>query len=69
MDWILIGIVSGTLIAQGFGTKEACLGRGATLKEAKIESKCVEAPRTGYTLSSGTVLTCCINGVCGTPCN
>ena len=44
MDWILIGIVAGSLVTGQFASKEACLGRAATLRELKIEAKCVEAP-------------------------
>lgn len=71
MSWILIGVVSGTLIAQGFASKEACMGRMATLKEDKIAAtKCVEAPSTGalYTVGGGNVVTCCANNICGIAC-
>ena len=56
MDWILIGIVAGTLVTGTFKEKEACLGRVATLHEQKIEAKCVEAP--GYTGVTSTLLPC-----------
>jgi len=44
MSWILIAIVSGSIVVSGHDTKEACLGRIATLSEQKINAKCVEAP-------------------------
>jgi hypothetical protein len=56
MDWILIGIVGGSLVISGFSTKEACLGRVATLKEQKVEAKCVEAPGNHLGLTgTGTI--------------
>jgi hypothetical protein len=76
MDWILIGIVAGSLVTGTFTAKEACLGRAAMLKELKIEAKCVEAPRTGWALSSSGSIqltqpsNCCRfdgSGICG-PC-
>lgn len=55
MNWILIAIVAQSIVVSGHDTKEACLGRKATLSEQKIEAKCVEAPnRLGLT-SSGTI--------------
>ena len=69
MDWILIGIVAGSLVTSSFATKEACLGRVATLSELKIPTKCVEAPgRSAWT--SGSIITLdpnslvCHNNVC-----
>ena len=44
MNWILIAIIANTIATAGFADKEACLGRVATLKEQKIEAKCVETP-------------------------
>ena len=43
MDWILIAVVSGSLLVSGHQTKEACMGRIATLAEQKINAKCVES--------------------------
>jgi len=45
MDWILIAVVSGSIIVSGHSTEEACLGRAAMLKkDQKIEAKCVSSP-------------------------
>jgi hypothetical protein len=54
MDWILIGIVSGSLITGTFKDKEACMGRVSTLHDAKIDAKCVEAPRSTSNLVTGS---------------
>jgi hypothetical protein len=59
MDWILIGVVSGSLITATFKDKEACMGRVSTLHDAKIEAKCVEAPKPLMTFYTGTV---CLDG-------
>jgi hypothetical protein len=71
MDWVLIGVVAGSLVVQGFGNKEACMGRVATLKEQKIEAKCapldhLEAPPASYV---SPLTGCCILRTIGcTPC-
>lgn len=62
MDWILIAVVSGSLLVSGHPTKEACMGRIATLAEQKITAKCVEVPNggmSGYlTLSPNGCVNC-----------
>ena len=63
MSWILIAIVAGSIVTSGHDTKEACLGRVATLAELKITAKCVEAP-TNYGSSLTGTLLCGGNG-CG----
>ena len=54
MDWVLIGIVAGSLVTATFKDKEACMGRVSTLHDAKIEAKCVEAPKASFTSYSAT---------------
>ena len=53
MEWILIGIVAGSLITGTFKDKESCLGRVATLAEQKINAKCVESPNGGVSIIGG----------------
>ena len=70
MDWILIGIVAGSLVTGTFKDKEACMGRIATLHEQKIEAKCVEAPSRMWTSGSiqlTPLINNCIRGD-GSPC-
>ncbi len=58
MDWILIGIVAGSLVTGTFKDKEACMGRVATLHEQNIEAKCVEAPfRSSITIGTTPICT------------
>ena len=56
MDWVLIGIVAGSLITGTFKDKEACMGRVSTLSDQKIQAKCVEAPQRSSTIAIGTSL-------------
>lgn len=56
MEWILIGVVAGSLVTAGFKDEEACLGRVATLKAQKIEAKCVAAPHSPYGITGSTTL-------------
>lgn len=60
MNFILIAVVSGSLLTSMHETREACLGRAAVLAEQKINARCVEAPSqygAGVTsLGYGTVL-------------
>lgn len=51
MSWILIGIIAGSLIVSGHATREECEGRAVILREQKIATKCVEAPKTLTTSS------------------
>ena len=44
MSWILIGVIGGSIIVSAHDSKEACLGRKASLDEQKIAARCVEAP-------------------------
>ena len=57
MNWILIGIVAQSLITSTFTSKEACLGRVATLHEQKIEAKCAEAPAPNSSIT-GSITIC-----------
>jgi len=57
MDWILIGIVAGSIVASGHSSEEACLGRKAMLDKQKIAATCVKAP-SNYSFS---VLSPCLN--------
>jgi hypothetical protein len=58
MNWILIAIVSGSILTSGHDTREQCLGRKALLAEQKIEGKCVEAPGHSITNWSGHNIMC-----------
>jgi hypothetical protein len=63
MNWILIGIVAGSLIVSGHETEEACKGREAMLSKQKIAAKCVQAPLApGTILWSGGSGNLCCNG-------
>lgn len=46
MNFILIGILAGSLIVSGHETREACEGRAVLLREQKAAVKCLEAPRS-----------------------
>ena len=62
MDWILIGIVSGSLVTSTFKDKEACMGRVATLHDQKIEAKCVEVPAGRLSIGPiGTIQPWCLH--------
>lgn len=58
MSWILIAVVSGSLVVSGHDTKEACNGRVATLAEQKINARCVEAPAQYGWITTGSVTVC-----------
>jgi hypothetical protein len=66
MEWILIGIVAGSIVTSGHPTKEACLGRVGVLKEQKIVSACYPSPGNG-TIGFGTMTSpvCCSITTCG----
>ena len=55
MNWILIAVVAGSIVTSGHETKEACMGRVATLQEQKITAACYSAPAPAYTSSSTNV--------------
>ena len=58
MNWILLAIVSGSILTSPHDTKEACLGREAVLHEQKImATKCVEAPG-GLTIGASGLIYC-----------
>jgi|HubBroStandDraft_4_1064222.scaffolds.fasta_scaffold577148_2 hypothetical protein len=59
MDWILIGVVAGSLIVSGHASEEACLGRKAVLDKQKIAATCVKAP-SNFTTSTVTLCPNCI---------
>jgi len=54
MPWILIAVVSGSILTSGHETKEACMGRVSTLSEQKITAQCVEIARPGLTFNTCT---------------
>jgi hypothetical protein len=56
MNWILIAIVSGSILTSGHDTEEACLGRKAMLEKDKISAKCVSAPTLYNSITSSS---CC----------
>ena len=64
MNWILLAIVSGSILTSSHDTKEACLGRAAILHEQKIEAKCVEAPRPMALITEGSIICGGPGGVC-----
>ena len=68
MNWILIGILAGSLITSTHDTREQCEGRAVILREQKAVVKCVEAPKS-YTTSTLQLSpsTCCSAMTCG-PC-
>lgn len=57
MNWIMIAIVSGSLLVSGHDTREQCEGRAVIVRETtKSPAKCVEAPgRTGVTIWGGGI--------------
>lgn len=59
MNWIMIAVVSGSLVTSGHETKEACEGRAAIVREAiKGTAKCVEAPSPPPTIKNGVCYNC-----------
>ena len=44
MNWILVGVIAGSVITSSHDTKEACFDRKATLSEQRIPAICVLAP-------------------------
>lgn len=42
MIWVLIGVLSGSLIISKHESREACEGRAVLLREQKVSAKCVE---------------------------
>lgn len=44
MSWILIAVVSGSILTSGHDTEEQCLGRKAILAKTKIVAECVRVP-------------------------
>lgn len=46
MQWIMIGVLSGSLVTAMFSTREACEGHAVLMREAKVAAKCVEMPST-----------------------
>ena len=59
MDWILIGILAGSIVTSGHPTREACEGRAVILREQKASARCVEVvngyalPLTGVYIQGG----------------
>ena len=59
MDWILIGILAGSIVTSGHPTREACEGRAVILREQKASVRCVEmvnvytSPLTGVYIQGG----------------
>lgn len=68
MDWVLIGIVAGSLVTATFTSKEACMGRVSTLRDSKIEAKCVEAPKPSFSITNGGGFICLTPSGGGQPC-
>ena len=52
MDWIMVAVISGSLVSSGHPTREACLGRAAIIHEqTKAATDCVKAPTSGLTFT------------------
>lgn len=64
MAWILIAVVSGSLLTSTHDTKEACMGRVSTLADQKINAKCVEAPSNQMLFTGGSYKICTVDGLC-----
>lgn len=58
MNWICIGMLAGSLVTSLHDNKEACEGRAATLREAKVLAKCVDMPNATSYITSITT-NCC----------
>lgn len=58
MEWLLIGLVAGSLVASGHKTEEECLGRRAVLDKQKITATCVKAPSNFGVIGSTPCLNC-----------
>ena len=71
MDWIMVAVISGSLVSSGHPTREACLGRAAIIHEqTKAATDCVKAPTSGLTFTGGisnTVCTLNLNGISSCP--
>ncbi len=62
MNWVLIGLLAGSLITSQHQNEEDCLGRKAMLERQKVErATCVELKQWG-TLSSGSTGICFLKG-------
>lgn len=66
MDWILIGVVGGSLVVSAHPTQEACYGRQHTLQQ-HVPAACYPAPRSSSGLITSTP-TCCGPALGCTPC-
>lgn len=44
MEYVLIGVVAGSLVVSEHKDREACVGRQAMLKEQNISATCVPRP-------------------------
>jgi len=68
MDWILIGIVAGSIVVSGHPSREACEGRAVMLREQKVVAKCVEMPKLSNFTINGTGMWCGDGSGLGRPC-
>lgn len=63
-----MGLLAGSLVTSTHDSKEACEGRGVTLKEKGVIGSCMQRPAEASYISSGTLLLGCTqvygNGQC-----
>lgn len=69
MSWIYVGLLAGSLVTSTHDNKEACEGRGVTLKEKGVLGKCVEMTSSNVLSFGGSIgsMMCNRNGTIG-PC-
>jgi len=67
MDWIMIAMLSGSLLASGHKSEEECLGRKAIIEKTYKDTiaLCVRVPGRG-TIFSIQPISPCLSGVNGT---
>lgn len=53
MDWIFVAVVLNSIVAAGFPSEEACLGKKAMFeKEHKIFGACFRMPTNNYSMGT-----------------
>jgi hypothetical protein len=60
MNWIMIGLIGGSIVTSGYDNREACEGRAVMLREKGVTAKCIEMSNSSFVSTGGTLL--CYNG-------
>lgn len=59
MSWIYVGLLAGSLVTSTHDSKEACEGRGVTLKEKGVSGQCI-VNLPGNVTSNNTLGSTCL---------